>query len=172
MFIFNFELLYSSNWRGGCLAVEELQGGDSSLQSFSHAYAWRDGGPSHAPTTLRCQQLFQSLQLEKSLFRTYCTEYSYLSTLTKHAFPLSSSRIRTIIPNTYTDQLSISISLLSTVFNALGLYIIASSSFFIASFMIPNSREGDNSYIHIIICSQRDRQYTYLPTFQHVNPQQ
>ncbi len=31
-----------------------------------------EGGPSvsHAPTTLRCQQLFQSLQLEKSLFRT------------------------------------------------------------------------------------------------------
>lgn len=71
VFIFNFELLYSSNWRG----VWRLRncrggGGVSSLQSFSHAYAWRDGGPSHAPTTLRCQQLFQSLQLEKSLFRT------------------------------------------------------------------------------------------------------
>jgi len=71
VFIFNFELLYSSNWRGGCLAVEELQGGGGGFfVAVIFTCLCLEGGPSHAPTTLRCQQLFQSLQLEKSLFRT------------------------------------------------------------------------------------------------------
>lgn len=113
VFIFNFELLYSSNWRGGCLAVEELQGGGGGFfVAVIFTCLCLEGR-----RTITCPNNFAlsaafSISPAGEVSIPYCTEYSYLSTLTKHAFPLSSSRIRTIIPNTYTDH-SLSLSLYS-----------------------------------------------------------